>query len=117
MILESEGQLEAAKNEGKALARQVEIIAESLSGPSTKPTDEDRRKALDTLIEMRRIEQLKAIAYGTSNSTYFFGDAKGTNKDAYDVENVEKWKRSLTDQQRNIAFSSGSTMQQSGTPA
>lgn len=118
LILESEGNLEAAKNEGKALARQVEILAESLAGPSIKPTDEDRRKALDALLELRRLEQLKAIASGSGNSTYFFGNAKGSGRDEYeyDVENVEKWKRSLVDQ-RNIAFSSGSTAVQANSPA
>ncbi|KAL5535605.1 hypothetical protein ACEPAF_3699 [Sanghuangporus sanghuang] len=106
LILESEGHLEAAKNEGLALARQVDILAQSLvAEPSASPTDEDKRKALDTLLELRRLEQLKAIAAGHGNSTYFFGDAKGTGRDAYDVENVEKWKRSLSDEKK-FAFSS-----------
>lgn len=105
LILESEGQLEAAKNEGLALARQVEILAQSLvAEPSAKPTDEDKRRALDALLELRRLEQLKAIAAGHGNSTYFFGYAKGTGRDVYDVENVEKWKRSLNDEKK-FAFS------------
>ena len=65
--------------------------------PSLEPTDADRRKALDTLLELRRLEQLRAIANGHGNSTYFFGDQKGAgrDRDAYEVDNNEKWKRSL----------------------
>ena len=37
---------------------------------------------------------MKAIANGTGNSTYFFGDAKGTGRDAYEVENMERLKKS-----------------------
>ncbi|PAV22182.1 stomatin family [Pyrrhoderma noxium] len=97
LILESEGAREAAKNEGEAIAQQVEILARSLAVPSSEPTDADRRKALDALLEYKRLEQLRAIANGHGNSTYFFGDAKGTNtgRDAYEVDNNEKWKRSL----------------------
>ena len=97
LILESEGAREAAKNEGEAIAQQGEILARSLAVPSSEPTDADRRKALDALLEYKRLEQLRAIANGHGNSTYFFGDAKGTNigRDAYEIDNNEKWKRSL----------------------
>ncbi len=91
-IVESEGLLEAAQNQGKALARQVEVLAQSMS---REPTADDRKKALDALLELRRLEQLKAIAEGHGNSTYFFGDSKGTGRDSYEVENMERWKRSL----------------------
>lgn len=94
MIVESEGLLEAAQNQGKALARQVEVLAQSLC-PDQEPTLYDKKKALDALLEIRRLEQLKAIAEGHGNSTYFFGDSKGTGRDSYEVENMERWKRSL----------------------
>lgn len=100
VILESEGFLAAAKNEGQALAEQVDLLARSLAEPETEPTLEHRAKALDALVELRRLEQLKAIAKGNGNSTYFFGDSKGSGRDAYDVENSEKWKRSLTESRR-----------------
>ena len=74
MILESEGFLQAAHNEGKALARQVEAVAQSLRDPNERPTERERVKALGALLELRRLEQLKAIAEGRGNSTYFFGD-------------------------------------------
>ncbi|EJD03876.1 stomatin family protein [Fomitiporia mediterranea MF3/22] len=107
LILESEGQLEAARNEGKALSQQVDILAAALTEPNATPTNEERRKALDALLELRRLEQLKAIAAGHGNSTYFFGDSKGTGRDSYAVENMEKWKRSFVDRE-NITQSSGS---------
>ncbi|KLO20202.1 hypothetical protein SCHPADRAFT_816717 [Schizopora paradoxa] len=99
LITESEGLLEAAQNQGKALARQVEVLAESLS-PGQEPTVDVKKKALDALLELRRLEQLKAIAEGHGNSTYFFGDSKGTGREAYEVENMERWKRSLEDHKK-----------------
>ena len=108
LILESEGTLAAAKNEGEALARQVDVLSRALAGPSGEPSYDDRLKALDSLLELRRLEQLKAIAAGNGNSTYFFGDAKGTGRDPYDVENLERWKKSLSDQ-KHIAVSSSIT--------
>ncbi|KIP03121.1 hypothetical protein PHLGIDRAFT_78069 [Phlebiopsis gigantea 11061_1 CR5-6] len=96
LIVESEGMLEAAKNQGEALARQVDILARALAAPSTSPTPSDRTKALDALLELRRLEQLNAIAHGSGNSTYFFGNAKGTGRDAYEVDNVERWKSAMS---------------------
>lgn len=99
LVLESEGMLEAAKNEGEALARQVDILARSLEAdPQAAPSREQRAKALDALLTLRRLEQLKAIAAGSGNSTYFFGDVKGTGRDSYEVDNVEAWKKNLRDQ-------------------
>lgn len=97
LILESEGFLGAAVNEGEAIARQVDTLARTLASPSTEPTPADKAKALEALLELRRLEQLKAIAAGAGNSTYFFGDAKGSGKDAYDVDNLEKWKKNVLD--------------------
>ncbi|KAJ3990426.1 hypothetical protein F5890DRAFT_1398829 [Lentinula detonsa] len=98
VILESEGHLEAKSNEAdaryktvvreaeakqqqsimeaSALAEQVSRLALSISGTDeeTQVQPGDRQRALDTLIELRRLEQLKAIAKGSGNSTYFFGD-------------------------------------------
>jgi len=98
VILESEGHLEAKSNEAdaafktvvreaearqkqsimeaSAIAQQVEAISQSLS-PNTNPesiTPEIRSRALAVLVELKRLEQLKAIAQSKSNSTYFFGD-------------------------------------------
>ena len=109
LVLESEGMLEASTNHGKALACQVDVLAKSMAEPNTVPTSADRAKALDALLALRRLEQLKAIASGSGNSTYFFGDAKGTGRDAYDVENVERWKRNLNDQQRVMVSSSATS--------
>lgn len=56
--------------------------------------------ALDAILELRRLEQLKAIAAGQANSTYFFGRETGVSeRSRYEIDNVEKWKRSLEDQQ------------------
>ncbi|KAJ3794939.1 hypothetical protein GGU11DRAFT_794150 [Lentinula aff. detonsa] len=98
VILESEGHLEAKSNEAdaryktvvreaearqqqsimeaSALAEQVSRLALSISGTDeeTQVQPGDRQRALDGLIELRRLEQLKAIAKGSGNSTYFFGD-------------------------------------------
>lgn len=101
MIIESEGFREAAQNEGEALARQVEFIAQSLSGGAA-PSEEVKLKALDTLVDLRRLEQLKAIAHGQSNSTYFFGESAKVGREPYDVENTERWKRLLEAQRKRL---------------
>ena len=100
-ILASEGFLEASINEGLALARQVESVAQSLMIESgEKPSKEIKSRALDALLELRRLEQLKAIAVGNANSTYFFGRETGASeRSGYEIDNVEKWKRSLEDRQ------------------
>lgn len=98
-ILTSEGFLQASVNEGLALARQIDTVAESLAVESgEKPSEQMKLRALDTLLELRRLEQLKAIAAGQSNSTYFFARETGmSERSGYEIDNVEKWKRSLDD--------------------
>lgn len=109
LILESEGFLEATKNEGEALARQVDILARSIAATPEQPSPEDRKKALDALLELRRLEQLKAIAAGQGNTTYFFGDSKGSGRDAYDVDNQEKLKKALLNQRAALLANSTSS--------
>lgn len=80
------------------MAQQIQLVAEAISFDSKEePTTEMKLRSLDALIKLKRIEQLKAIADGRSNSTYFFGDDMGVpaDKGAYAVDNIEKWKRSL----------------------
>ncbi|KAF8529389.1 stomatin family protein [Gautieria morchelliformis] len=101
-ILASEGFFQAAVNEGLALARQVEAVTGSLmSEPGEKPSEQMKLHALDALLELRKLEQLKAIAAGQANSTYFFGREGGSvsERSGYEIDNVEKWKRSLEDRQ------------------
>jgi hypothetical protein len=67
--------------EAAAIEQQVSAIARSLTPSSTEPTSESRVKALQTLVELKRLEQLKAIASSQSNSTYFFGDKASLGAD------------------------------------
>jgi hypothetical protein len=60
--------------EASALAQQVEELARALSKSKDVIDTEARNIALEKLIELRRLEQLMAIAESKSNSTYFFGD-------------------------------------------
>lgn len=84
--------------EASALATQVNEIARSLSNSETM-TDEDRRRALAAIIEIKRLEQLKAIAASQSNSTYFFGDRAsmgvGSDVEAFNVDYAQNVKRGL----------------------
>ncbi|KAF8154799.1 hypothetical protein B0H34DRAFT_661203 [Crassisporium funariophilum] len=116
VILESEGHLEAKSNEAdakyktvfreaearqqqalmeaSAIAQQVEHIARSLA-PNSDPSSilpEHRQSALATLVELKRLEQLRAIAESKSNSTYFFGDkaALGVAGDPYGVDYAQR---------------------------
>ncbi|KAJ3914984.1 hypothetical protein F5877DRAFT_82259 [Lentinula edodes] len=133
VILESEGHLEAKSNEAdakyktvvreaearqqqsimeaSALAEQVSKLALSISGAVDEAhvQSSDQRRALDALVELRRLEQLKAIAKGTGTSTYFFGDSSilGSNAlgstngggvpGAYFIDYVEKTKATSGD--------------------
>jgi hypothetical protein len=69
-ILASEGFLEAAVNEGLALARQVDSVAESLTlGTGEKPTALVKLKALEALLELRKLEQLKKVVWAKGAGT------------------------------------------------
>ena len=54
-------------------------------------TSADRQLALNTLVELQRLQQLKAIASSKSNSTYFFGD-KAVGTEQYNIDYAEKVK-------------------------
>ncbi|KAG6854407.1 hypothetical protein C0991_006949 [Blastosporella zonata] len=119
VILESEGHLEAKSNEAdaafktvvreaearqkqsvmeaSALAAQVEELARSIAKDKESILAEERQRALTALVELRRLDQLKAIAQSKSNSTYFFGDqaALGRANDAYNVDYAEHIKSSI----------------------
>ncbi|EAU87031.1 stomatin family protein [Coprinopsis cinerea okayama7 len=120
VILESEGHLQAKSNEAdaafktvvreaearkqqslmeaSALAQQVTEIARSLSN-SEEPSPEDKQRALAALIEIKRLEQLKAIAASQSNSTYFFGDKAsmgvGSGVEAFNVDYAQHVKKGI----------------------
>lgn len=87
--------------EANAIAEQVDQIAHSIADASNSnavPTPGDRRKALETLVELRRLEQLKAIANGQGNSTYFFGErSMGIGElmkgDMYNADYAERLKK------------------------
>jgi hypothetical protein len=93
-ILRSEGARDATLNQSYALADQVEIIARSLMVDGSTPSEDARRRALETIVELRRIEQLQAIAQGSSNATYFFGGG-GSAADQWQVDNDQRFKTSL----------------------
>ena len=119
VILESEGLLQAKSNEADAqyktvfreaearaqqslmeataLAEQVDKIAASLAKDKNNVTQEDRERALTALIELRRLEQLKAIAASQANSTYFFGDksALGIANDPFNVDYAQNVKAGI----------------------
>ncbi len=121
VILESEGHLQAKANEAdasyktvfreaearqqqalmeaSALAAQVEEIAKSIAVDKANVKAEDRQRALLTLVELRRLDQLKAIAASKSNSTYFFGDkaALGQGGEAYNIDYAEHVKSGMGD--------------------
>ncbi|PPQ89618.1 hypothetical protein CVT25_012535 [Psilocybe cyanescens] len=124
VILESEGHLEAKSNEADAkyktvfreaearqqqalmesaaLSQQVENIARSLAPNSNKEeiTPEHRKLALATLVELKRLEQLRAIAESRSNSTYFFGDKAaglGNANDAFNIDYAQNVKAGVSD--------------------
>ncbi|KIY61536.1 hypothetical protein CYLTODRAFT_477878 [Cylindrobasidium torrendii FP15055 ss-10] len=119
VILESEGHLRAKANEAEAsytttirnaeaqrqksvleaegLAAQVDALAKSLAPENAKITPEQRNSALKTLVELKKLEQLKAIAASTNNATYFFGEKATFGGDAglYNLDYAEHLKKGV----------------------
>jgi len=85
---EAEARQHQAVMEAKAIAQQVEELAHSIALDKENVEQDDRRKALASLIELKRLEQLKAIASSQNNSTYFFGDkaALGKDTESYNID-------------------------------
>lgn len=83
--------------EASALASQVEELAQSIAQDKENILPEERQRALASLIELRRLDQLKAIAQSKSNSTYFFGDQAvlGRGNDSYNIDYAEHIKGGL----------------------
>lgn len=94
---EAEARLQQSLMEASALAEQVDKIAASLAKDKNNVTQADRERALAALIELKRLEQLKAIAGSQSNSTYFFGDksALGITNDPFNVDYAQSVKASV----------------------
>ncbi|EEB92798.1 hypothetical protein MPER_08642, partial [Moniliophthora perniciosa FA553] len=119
VILESEGHLQAKANEADAnykiivrnaearqqqsileaaaFAKQIEEVAQSLAAGKENVSTEDRKRALEALVELRRLEQLRAIAAGKGNSTYFFGDLAsiGGSPAAYNIDFAQSRKHGI----------------------
>jgi len=84
--------------EASAIAKQVEEIARSIAQDKGNVAADERRQALNTLVELKRLEQLRAIAASQNNTTYFFGDQAALGRqatDAYNVDYAEQVKGSL----------------------
>jgi hypothetical protein len=96
-ILIGVGRQQQAIMEASAIAQQVEHLAKSIAEDKENVRPEDRRGALNALVELKRLEQLRAIAGSTSNSTYFFGDnaALGHGVEAYNIDYAEHVKSGL----------------------
>jgi hypothetical protein len=97
MILICAGRQQQAIMEASAIAQQIEHVAKSISEDKENVRPEDRQRALNALVELKRLEQLRAIAGSTSNSTYFFGDnaALGHGVEPYNIDYAEHVKGGL----------------------
>lgn len=76
VINEAEAQRARAVLETTALAEQVSALASALAGVGIEVSSDHRTRALETLVELQRLQQLRAIATGHGNSTYFFDAEK-----------------------------------------
>jgi hypothetical protein len=75
--------------EASALAQQIDQIARSISQDNAHIQPGERKRALEALIELRRLEQLRAIASGKGNSTYFFGDKAALGQQGHEAYNID----------------------------
>ncbi|KAF7980754.1 hypothetical protein HWV62_36789 [Athelia sp. TMB] len=89
---EAEARKQQSLMEISALAQQVEELAKALSPNPDHIAPEARMSALEKLVELRRLEQLRAIASSQNNSTYFFGDRSALGQDGYNVDYAEQIK-------------------------
>jgi len=90
VVREAEARKQQAVFEAQAIAEQVESVARALTtSGAEEPSAEQRTAALQTLVELKRLEQLKAIAQSKSNSTYFFGDRAALGGQAAEAFNVD----------------------------
>jgi len=96
VVREAEARKQQALMEASALAQQIDAVAEALVEPGSTG---GRKHALNALVELRRLEQLRAIAQGAGNSTYFFGDRAalglGAAGEAYNIDYAEHVKGGL----------------------
>ena len=89
--------------EASAIAEQVEHIARSLAPNKDNIQPEHRQAALTTLVELKRLEQLRAIAESKSNSTYFFGDkaSMGSADEAFNIDYAQHVKAGMEASRQN----------------
>ncbi|KAF7303704.1 PHB domain-containing protein [Mycena indigotica] len=97
VVREAEARKEQALMEASALAQQISAVADAISEPGANPGPAERKQALNALVELRRLDQLGAIARGTGNSTYFFGDrAALAAGESFNIDYAEQVKAGLT---------------------
>ncbi|KAJ7318196.1 hypothetical protein DFH08DRAFT_1037147 [Mycena albidolilacea] len=70
---------------------QIDALAEAVAAPGTPPGPGGRKRALNALVELCRLEQPRTIAKGSGNATYFFGDraALGLGSGAGNASNLD----------------------------
>ncbi|KAJ7471267.1 hypothetical protein B0H11DRAFT_1376656 [Mycena galericulata] len=100
VVREAEARKQQALMEASALAQQIDAVAAAVAAPGSAAGPAERKAALTALVELRRLEQLRAIAGGTGNATYFFGDRAamglgGSAGEAYNVDYAEQVKGGL----------------------
>ncbi|KAJ6617546.1 hypothetical protein B0H10DRAFT_1878265 [Mycena sp. CBHHK59/15] len=97
VVREAEARQQQALMEASALAQQIAAVAQAVAAPGGAAGPSERAQALAALVELRRLEQLRAIAAGKGNATYFFGDraAMGGAGEAYNVDYAEHVKGGL----------------------
>ncbi|KAF7304282.1 PHB domain-containing protein [Mycena chlorophos] len=106
VVREAEARKEQALMEASALAQQITALADAISEPGSAPGPAERKQALNALVELRRLEQLGAIAGGTGNSTYFFGDRAalgltGPAGEAFNIDYAEQVKSGMAKTRKN----------------
>ncbi|KAK0235312.1 hypothetical protein EDD85DRAFT_922485 [Armillaria nabsnona] len=110
VVREAEARQQQAIMEASTLAMQVEDVARSISLDKDNVKPEERLRALETLVELRRLEKLRAIAASKSNSTYFFGDKSALGRssaDAYNIDYAEHIKNGVEETRREAGVVMG----------
>ncbi|KAK7052406.1 PHB domain-containing protein [Favolaschia claudopus] len=109
VVREAEARKQQALMEASALASQIDAIAQAVAAPGSAPGPAERGQALNALVELRRLDQLRAIAGNAGKGTYFFGNQAalgvgmglGGGGDAFNVDYAEQVKAGLVEKERS----------------
>ncbi|KAH7925081.1 stomatin family protein [Leucogyrophana mollusca] len=95
-INQADGEFKARVREAEGFGRQIETIAQAISGEGAVVESEARIKAVEFITEIRKQDTFRTIATGRGNNTYFLPSEAGAGlTKAYDIDTTQRWVRNM----------------------